>query len=171
MHFIPQQVDSEAQFTERPAPVSPPIQQQRQPQVYQQPPQQYQPPTPPQNQYQPAQYQPPQAQYQPPQPQYQPPQSQYQPAQVQQRSTDSPKPAGYHPPIIERQQTLSRQEQPQKNVSSNVGSLYIPPLQQVRCIRFGTNRMTLLAIFIFEDIFTLSLINNYYLATKGANTT
>ncbi|KAH1025331.1 hypothetical protein HUJ05_010073 [Dendroctonus ponderosae] len=120
---------------ERPGPVSPPIQQQRQPQVYQQPPQQYQPPTPPQNQYQPAQspqaqYQPPQAQYQPPQPQYQPPQAQYQPVLVQQRSTDSPKPAGFHPPIIERQQTLPRQEQPQKNVSSSVGSLYIPPLQQ-----------------------------------------
>lgn len=131
------------------APVSPPVQ--RQPQ-----PQQYHSPTPPQNQQQPVycqlpqqqyqspqpQYQPPQPQYQPPQPQYQPPQPQYQqppppqPApyqqpQQQQRFTDSPKPGvPFHPPIIERQPAQTRQEPTQRNVSSNVGSLYIPPLAQ-----------------------------------------
>ncbi|XP_066137517.1 uncharacterized protein [Euwallacea fornicatus] len=137
-------------------PHSPPVQQQRQPQIYQPPPQQCQSPQnqyqpqqyqPPQNQYQPSpqqyqpsvqqyhpppqqyqpppqQYQPPQQQYQPPQQQYQPPQQQYQPVQ-QQRSTESPSPAGYHPPIIERSSGGQ-----QKNVNSNVGSLYIPPMAQ-----------------------------------------
>ncbi|XP_066259749.1 uncharacterized protein [Euwallacea similis] len=123
-------------------PVSPPVQQQRQSQVYQSPPQQYQPPQnqyepqqyqPPQNQYQPPpqqyqppaqQYQPPPQQYQPPPQQYQPPQQQYQPVQ-QQRTTESPSPAGYYPPIIERSSGGQ-----QRNVNSNVGSLYIPPIAQ-----------------------------------------
>ncbi|KAF7265693.1 hypothetical protein GWI33_020776 [Rhynchophorus ferrugineus] len=106
-------------------PASPPVQQQRPAQPYQPPQQQYQSP---QQQYQPPQqqYQPPQQQYQPPQQQYQSPQQQYQPPSPPQQQT----PRQYQPPIVERQPTLPRQEQPQRTVSSNVGSLYIPPLNQ-----------------------------------------
>ncbi|KAL1497879.1 hypothetical protein ABEB36_008765 [Hypothenemus hampei] len=113
--------------------VSPPVQQQYQPPNYQPSPQQFSPQSPPQNHYQPPAYQQGQSasqsrqasqqQFQPPQTQYQTPQPQFQ----QQRATDSPKPPGYHPPIIERQ-SAPRQEPGQKNI--NAGSLYIPPLAQ-----------------------------------------
>lgn len=141
----PPQRNIDAQSPRYQTPASPPVQQQRPVQPpYQPPQQQYQQAPVPTPQYQQAppppqpasQYQAPQRQFQPPSPQqYQQPQPQYQPPppqpQFQERSTNSPKPAGFHPPIIERQPTIPKQQEPpQKNTSSNVGSLYIPPISQ-----------------------------------------
>ncbi|CAG9767438.1 unnamed protein product [Ceutorhynchus assimilis] len=132
--LVEQMYEAQPPSPERPQPISTPVppQQQYQPQYqaaqpqYQAPQPQYQAPQP--------QYQAPQPQYQAPQPQYQAPQPQYQApqSQFQQRSPESPKPSPYQPPIIERQATVPRQEPPQRNnvVSSNVGTLYIPPLNQ-----------------------------------------
>lgn len=135
----PPQRNTEAQSPRyQQTPTQRPAQSYQPPQQYQSPPapapQAYQaPPVPvPQSYQAPQQYQPPQQQrqYQPPSPpqaQYQQPQYQ-QPQQFQERATDSPKPAGYYPPVIERQTPQPRPEPQQK--SSNVGSLYIPPINQ-----------------------------------------
>ncbi|XP_050298968.1 uncharacterized protein LOC126737918 isoform X1 [Anthonomus grandis grandis] len=80
------------------------------------------PPSPPQRNFEPPVVVPPVVQPQ----QYQPSQ-QYQPQYQSQRAAESPRSPVYSPEVHERQPPTPPT---QKNVGSNVGSLYIPPINQ-----------------------------------------